>query len=46
MMEIVVERLETILMERIKRAREKDKEVVRGIEEMKKAEVRNLRGDE
>ena len=46
MMEIVVERLETIFMERIKRAREKDKEVVRGVKEMKKAEVRNLRGDE
>jgi len=33
-------------MEKIKRAREKDKEVVRVIEEMKKSGMRNLRGDE
>ena len=45
-MEVVVEGLETILMEKIKRARRKDKEVVRVVEEMKKAGVRNLRGNE
>jgi len=44
--EVVVERLKTMLMEKIKRAREKDKEVVRVIEEMKKSGMRNLRGDE
>jgi len=46
MMEVVVEGLETMLMEKIKRAREKDEEVVRVVEEMKKAEVRNLGGNE
>ena len=45
MIEVVVERLKTMLMEKIKRAREKDKEVVRVIEEMKKSGMRNLRGD-
>ena len=42
----MVERPETMLMEKIKRARGKTKEVVRVIEKMKKARVRNLRGDE
>jgi len=46
MMEVVVEGLKTKLLEKIKRARRKDKEVVRVIEEMKKAEVKNLRGEE
>ena len=46
MMKTVVERPETMLMEKIKRARGKDKEVVRVVEEMKKAGVRNLRGNE
>jgi len=46
MIEVVVERLKTMLMEKIKRAREKDKEVVKVIEEMKKSGMRNLRGDE
>jgi len=45
MMEVVVERLETKLVEKIKKAREKDKEVVRVVEKMKKAEVKVLRGD-
>jgi len=44
--EVVVEGLETRLLEKIKRARERDEEVVRVIEEMKKAVVKNLRGDE
>jgi len=46
MMEIVVKRPETILMEKIKRAREKDKKVIRVIEEIKKAGVRSLRDNE
>jgi len=45
MMEIVVEGSEIILMEKIKRVRGKDKEVVRVVEEMKKAGMRNLRGN-
>jgi len=45
-MEVVVEGLEMRLLEKIKRARERDEEVVRVIEEMKKAVVKNLRGDE
>jgi len=45
-MEIVVKRPETILMEKIKRAREKDKKVIRVIEEIKKAGVRSLRDNE
>ena len=46
MMEIVVEGLEIMLMEKIKRARGKDEEVVRVVEKIKKAGVRNLKGDE
>ena len=45
MMKVVVEELEMILTEKMKRAREKDKEVVRVIEETKKVGVRNLRGN-
>ena len=45
MIEIVVEKLEMILIEKIKRARGKDKEVVTVIEEMKKVRVKNLRGN-
>jgi len=36
MMEVVVEGLEMMLVENIKRARKKDKEVVKVIEEIKK----------
>ena len=43
---MVVERPETEIVEKIKRAKEKDKKVVKVIEEMKRAEVKNLRGDE
>jgi len=32
-------------MEKIKKVREKDEEVVRVIKEMKRAEMRNLKGD-
>ena len=46
MTEVVVEGLELILLEKIKRAREKDEEVVKVVKEIKKARVRNLRGDE
>jgi len=45
MIEVVVEGPETMLMEKIKRSREKDEEVVRVVEEMKKARVRNLKGN-
>jgi len=45
MMEVMVEGPEEELKEKIKRARGKDK-VVKVIKEMKKIEVRNLRGDE
>ena len=34
------------IVEKIKKARSKDKEVVRVVEEMKKTEVKVLRGDE
>jgi len=44
--EIVVERPEVDIVKKIKKARDKDKEVVRVVEEMKKAGVKNLRGDE
>jgi len=45
-MEVVVEGPEMRLLEKIKRARGKDEEVVRVVEEMKKVGVKNLRGDE
>jgi len=38
--------LEAVLIEKIKGAREKDKEVIKVVKEMKKIGVRNLRGDE
>ena len=43
---MVVERPETEIVEKIKRAKEKDKKIVKVVEEMKRAEVKNLRGDE
>ena len=46
MIEVVVERPEMMLLEKIKKARGKDEEVVRVIEEIKKIGVKNLRGDE
>jgi len=46
MIKVVVEKLETMLMEKIKRAREKDEEVVRVVKEIKRVGMRNLRGDE
>jgi len=46
MREVVVERLEEVIKEKIKRARGKDREIVKVVEEIKKIRVRNLRGDE
>jgi len=46
MYEVVVEGPEVDLLEKIKKARSKDKDVVRVVEEIKKAEVRELREDE
>ena len=43
---MVVERPETEIVEKIKRAKEKDKKVVKVVEEMQRVEVKNLRGDE
>ena len=44
--EVVEEGSEAELAEKIKRVREKDKEVVKVVEEMKKAGVRDLKDDE
>ena len=44
-MEVVVEGLEMMLIEKIKRARGKYEEIVKVVEEMKKAGIKALRGD-
>jgi len=46
MIEVVVKGPEEVIKEKIKRIREKDKEIVKVVEEMKKTEVRNLKDDE
>jgi len=46
MYEVVVEGPEVDLLEKIKKARSKDKNVVRVVEEIKKAGVKELRGNE
>ena len=46
MYEVVVEGPEGDLVEKIKRVRSKDKDVIRVVEEMKKAGVKELRGNE
>jgi len=46
MYEVVVEGPEVDLLEKIKKARSKDEDVIRVVEEMKKVEVKKLRGDE
>ena len=46
MYEVVVEEPEVELVEKIKKARSKDEDVIRVVEEMKKAGVRELRGNE
>ena len=44
--EVVIEEPEVDIVEKIKKARSKDKEVVRTVEKMKKAKVKELRGEE
>jgi len=44
--EVVIEGLEVDMVERIKKARSKDEDVVRVVEEMKRAKVKKLRGEE
>jgi len=44
--EVVIEGPEVELLEKIKKARSKDEDVVRVVEEMKKAKVKELRGNE
>ena len=46
MYEVVVEGLEVDILEKIKKAKSKDEDVIKVVEEMKKAGVRELRGDE
>jgi len=43
--EVVIERLEIGIVEKIKRARGKDKEAVRVVEKMKKVGVKAMRGE-
>ena len=44
--EVVIERLEVEILEKIKKARSRDEDVVRVVEEMKKAKVKEVRGSE
>ena len=44
--EVVIEGPEVELLEKIKKARNKDEDVVRVVEEMKKTKVKELRGNE
>ena len=44
--EVVIEGLEVELLEKIKKARSKDEDVVRIVEDMKKVKVKELRGEE
>ena len=44
--EVVIEGLEVKLLEKIKKARSKNKNIIRVVEEMKKTKVKELRGDE
>ena len=46
MQEVIVERPEVELLEKIKKARSKDEDVVRVVEEMKKVGVKKLQGNE
>jgi len=46
MYEVVVEGPEVDMLEKIKRARSKDKDIVRVVEKIKKAEVKELCGNE
>jgi len=44
--EVVIEGPEVELLEKIKKVRSKDKDIVRVVEEMKKTKVKELRGEE
>ena len=44
--EVVIERPEVDILKKIKKARSKDKDVVRVVEEMKKMKVKELQGEE
>jgi len=44
--EVVIEGLEVDIVEKIKKARSKDEDVVRVVEEMKKVGVKELQGNE
>jgi len=44
--EVVIEGPEVEIIEKIKKARSKDKEVVKIVEEMKKAKVKAIQGEE
>ena len=44
--EVLIEGPEVELLEKIKKVRSKDKDVVRVVEEMKKVRVKELRGEE
>jgi len=46
MYKVMVEGLEVDLLEKIKKARSKDEDVIRVVEEMKKVRIRELRGNE
>ena len=46
MYEVVIEGLEVDLVEKIKKSRSRDKDVIRVVEEMKKVGVKELRGNE
>jgi len=46
MQEVVIEGSKVDILEKIKKARSKDKEIVRVVEEMKKVEVKVLQGNE
>ena len=45
-MERLIEGLEEEIVKKIKEARDKDEEVIKAVEEMKKAEVKTLRNKE
>jgi len=44
--EVIIEGPEVSILEKIKKARSKDEDVIRIVREMKKAKVRELRGNE
>ena len=44
--EVIIEGLEVDILEKIKKARSRDKDIVRVVEEMKKAKVKELQGSE